>query len=331
MFRVNKDIRLKLESGKTFIYVQDRLFLQCAKIVLSIGLSNFESFQNVESIDKVLGEKSLLDTEMIRIPPEVEFWAHCSNLQTWVENNYDSRLLHSNLALPLLNRLAETGDSLSRKVLRKEILERLGSSENTVVFSLLQGNYLQHFSEEERIIIFEDNISKFETSNLILPFLRIFDFFAVHIASAQYKRIILSKMIGGSCKEKKEILQEHIDIFSKDDLMKYLKEYGTRLFEHSEKGCMFEVLSLIIRELQFSYNVKFSNFDIIDILLEKNEQNALLVILNNSLYPYKKLNFEDDEVRRRVWNKMLYYELYEGNLTSVELVCDNINNLLVET
>jgi hypothetical protein len=48
------------------------------------------------------------------IPPEIRFWAHCSNLETWGENNYDTRLIHSNLAFPLLKKLTEAGDQTKK-------------------------------------------------------------------------------------------------------------------------------------------------------------------------------------------------------------------------
>lgn len=61
------------------------------------------------------------------ITPEEEFWGHCSNLQAWVENNYDTRLLHSNIAFPLLKKLTEAGDPNTNKVFKEEIARRFES------------------------------------------------------------------------------------------------------------------------------------------------------------------------------------------------------------
>lgn len=46
-----------------------------------------------------------------------------------------------------------------------------------------------------------------------------------------------------------------------------------------------------------------------------------------SQYPYVKLDFQADEVRRRVWEGKLYYEFFEGHIMSIELLCD-VHNLL---
>ena len=44
------------------------------------------------------------------IDPETEFMGHCSNLQAWYEYDYDLRILHSSLSIPLLKKLAFLGD-----------------------------------------------------------------------------------------------------------------------------------------------------------------------------------------------------------------------------
>ncbi len=52
------------------------------------------------------------------ILPIKEFWGHCSNLQAWAEYGYDTRLLHPNLAFPLLEKLATVGDPIAKKVFK---------------------------------------------------------------------------------------------------------------------------------------------------------------------------------------------------------------------
>ncbi|MEX2719637.1 MAG: leucine-rich repeat domain-containing protein, partial [Candidatus Sigynarchaeota archaeon] len=59
------------------------------------------------------------------LTPAEEVLAHASNLQAWVENNYDTRLLHSNIAFPLLKELARAGDEKAARVLDAEIEARL--------------------------------------------------------------------------------------------------------------------------------------------------------------------------------------------------------------
>lgn len=102
-FIINNNITLKLEEGKTNIYINNCLFQQCK--FLLINIDGYKSYDEIESIDDAA---EMLDTsleginiEKFNISPEEEFWAHCSNLQSWYENKYDTRLLHSNLAFAL--------------------------------------------------------------------------------------------------------------------------------------------------------------------------------------------------------------------------------------
>ena len=83
------------------------------------------------------------------IPADTEFWAHCSNLQVWVENEYNTRLLHRNLAFPLLQKLTECGDSFAKIKFKEEIVKRFESGISTVVKYLLENEYDRYLTEEE--------------------------------------------------------------------------------------------------------------------------------------------------------------------------------------
>ncbi len=74
--------------------------------------------------------------------PEEEFKGHCSNLQVWVENNYDTCLLHKNLAFPLLKKLSSVGDPVAKEVLVQEIVERFKSKSTSVQTFLIQQGFL---------------------------------------------------------------------------------------------------------------------------------------------------------------------------------------------
>jgi len=110
-FVINKYLSLKLEDSKTNIYVVGRLFRQCKLLFLNIPETKISIFDDIKSIDEVT-EKIYNSMETrkekpynFKIPPEVEFWGHCSNLQVWYEHGYNTRLLHANLAFPLLKKL----------------------------------------------------------------------------------------------------------------------------------------------------------------------------------------------------------------------------------
>ena len=160
-FIINKYLKLRLEYGNTNIYVGGNLFKQCKYLLLDLPVSNITDYNEIESIDEV-AEK--LDRSMERgkprkyhITPDIEFWGHCSNLQAWYENNYDTRILHSNLAFPLLKALAKEGDPLAKKVFKEEIALRLVSGYHSVVKHLITENYLQYFNNEELDSLIKDN------------------------------------------------------------------------------------------------------------------------------------------------------------------------------
>jgi tetratricopeptide (TPR) repeat protein len=92
----------------------------------------------------------------VDIPHEVEFWGHCSNLQAWAENHYDTRLLHRNLAFPLLKALAKGGDRKAKIRFKEEIAKRLSSGIKSVILYLFEGGYLKYLSLEELECVLED-------------------------------------------------------------------------------------------------------------------------------------------------------------------------------
>ncbi|PIU63656.1 hypothetical protein COS83_00125 [archaeon CG07_land_8_20_14_0_80_38_8] len=159
-FKINDYITLKLEKGKTNIYVKGELFQQCKYLLLQIPTDEVKETKNIDSIDEAAGKYSNelegKQTVINYISPEEEFRGHCSNLQAWAENDYDTRLLHSNLSFPLLKKLVEAGDSLANKVFKDELCLRLTAGYEPVIEYLTKEKYLNNFTEEEKIILLED-------------------------------------------------------------------------------------------------------------------------------------------------------------------------------
>ena len=95
IFIITPKLKVKFKNNKSVIYVNDRPFNHC-KYILLINSQRDENQQIIDSIDEA---KATLGSQLERnfrpkdlgITPEQEFWAHCSNLQTWVEHNYDTR------------------------------------------------------------------------------------------------------------------------------------------------------------------------------------------------------------------------------------------------
>lgn len=168
-FKINDFLTLKLEENTTNIYVKGELFEQCKFLMVNIPTKKTKKFDEIDSLDEVAdllrwtedgqqGIKSLLnDPDYLKskegdnyiIGPDTEFWGHCSNLQVWSENNYDTRLLHSNLSFPLLKKLTEVGDPIAKRVFKKEIVLRLKSGYPSVVNYILNEELLDNLNQEE--------------------------------------------------------------------------------------------------------------------------------------------------------------------------------------
>ena len=145
-FEINEYFSLRLYDGEEpTIYVSGVPFMQCAFLLLNIEVNKVSEFDEIDSIDEAAEKldasmENFVDAIKYKIPPEVAFWGHCSNLQVWYEYGYDTRLLHSNLAFPLLKKLSEAGDPLAKKIFQKEIIKRYeNGTKSTREFLDLEG------------------------------------------------------------------------------------------------------------------------------------------------------------------------------------------------
>ncbi len=125
-FKVNEYISLRLEKERTRIYINGNRFNQCMRLVLNIPVKEIQEYDEIDSIDEIADFYKSSDklNENERILPEDEFWAHCSNIQAWVEHDYDTRLIHSSLSFPLLVKLAEVGDAKIKTIFKEEVAKR---------------------------------------------------------------------------------------------------------------------------------------------------------------------------------------------------------------
>ncbi len=132
--------------------MDNELFEQCAALLLNIPKNNIPTLDSINSIDEAEEIFKLIDNNDVLvadIPIMAQFWGHASNLEAWVENNYDTRLLHRNIAFPLLKRLTNVGDSIAKRVFKEEIAKRYASGHPTVREFLKIEGYLKYLSEEE--------------------------------------------------------------------------------------------------------------------------------------------------------------------------------------
>ena len=167
--QLNKYITLKLEKGKTVIYVNGVLFRQCKYLILNeiSGESLLDYKDNMKrvisdvsetSIDAQTEDSTLGEEIEVDISPEEEFWVHSSNLQAWVESGYDTRLLHRNLAFPLLKKLCDVGDRKAERLFKEEIAFRFEKGSETVRDFLIAERFIDYLNETELWDLFPPEI-----------------------------------------------------------------------------------------------------------------------------------------------------------------------------
>ena len=153
IYRINEFLELRLEGDDTIIYVSGEPFEQCKYLLLNVPMDRLHDFDSIDQAQEYLEDdlEAELTPEEVGLEPEEEFHAHCSNLQVWYENDYDTTLLHRNLAFPLLKVLVESGDKKAEKIFKEEIRERFKSLYPPVQSYLIQEGYLNYFEKDEII------------------------------------------------------------------------------------------------------------------------------------------------------------------------------------
>jgi hypothetical protein len=164
--QINEYITLRLVKGETQIYINGKIFRQCKYLLLD--LPDKCIVEEIDSIDEAQQYfSSEHESHKDLFSKETEFWGHASNIQAFVENDYDTRILHSNLAFPLLKALAEEGDPLAIMKLKEEVLLRVQSGYENVIIFILEGDYIIDWSEEELEVLSETPNLSFEAVFLI--------------------------------------------------------------------------------------------------------------------------------------------------------------------
>jgi len=158
-FIINAYLIVKLESGLTNIYVRGEPFSCCKFLAVSVPIYESLRVDAFESIDQIIELSGLSDTvvtdlefEKVRgeIDSETIFWGNCSNLQAWYEHGYDTRLLVSDIAFPLLAELSNAGDLLAQKVFKKEIIRRFESIYPSTIAYFIEEDLLGYLNPEEK-------------------------------------------------------------------------------------------------------------------------------------------------------------------------------------
>jgi hypothetical protein len=162
VYVLNKYLKLKYEDGKTNIYINDKYFRMCTYLLLNIPQEDVRDYDDIVSIDdaeEVLSHKlhgvsnPKIKSQNFNINPKEEFIAHCSNLQAWVENDYNTQILHRTLAFPILKELVNAGDPKAKRAYKEELAYRLEANELGVGIFLIQNGYLSDLTDDELEII----------------------------------------------------------------------------------------------------------------------------------------------------------------------------------
>ena len=172
---INKFITLKLIGNNTEIFVSNVWFRQCKSLLINIPPRDMEIYDEIKSIDEAadIYNKHGGYHQIFEISPEEEFWGHCSNIETWVECNYDTDILHSNLSFPLLRALVDAGDIKAKQRFKDEIAKKFSYNYDPVIRFLASEGYLEYLSEEECVSLintYYDNANAFNIEIMLNNF-----------------------------------------------------------------------------------------------------------------------------------------------------------------
>lgn len=338
-FVVNEYITLRLDSDKTNIYIENKIFNQCKYILLQ-DLRLDEIGDYVRLFDSVDEQAEMLDHSLerpeakaIRISPRDEFWAHCSNLQIWAENNYDTRLLHSNLAFPLLKELSRHGDLKAQFIFREEIVKRFSSGYLPIALFLILGGYLDSLKESELELCFLDTNIKLQENILkeidrtniffkyILPILSRLSSLGDHIAESLIKDHLEKKVKQSNLKDLLAFIHSiELDYLSKNfldfrwfannaKLRKYIvdtlrDERFHKNYPNSYRKFPFELITLFY-ELEVPDNENFICHDIFD-NIDPNNKILTEFLITEGLITF----FPNAIIQKWIFSSRKYTELY---------------------
>ncbi len=292
-FKVNDYISLRLIGKYTELYVNGNYFIQCKRLIINIPPEEIETYNELDSIDEIseLYKNYLIYNEIYQdedftlklssyshnITTETEFWAHCSNLQAWAENNYDTRILHSNLAFPLLKELTRAGDQFAKKIFKEEIAKRIVSGFYPTIKYLIKEGYLNYLNINEIQCILENCKEKLELDQY---------YRLVHvIIKSLYWNVITQEKSENKILRKEDLLQLFLKPLNNSILSKYLRYYLNRDNRRLtiEMGKIINYYNTVGMDLCFDYSIMG--------MFDKLRQHCRTILSQDSKssYPWKYL------------------------------------------
>lgn len=297
-FKVNNFITLKLENKKTIIYVKENKFLQCKQLVLEIPKENISIYDDINSIDEaseiysinfLRGATRSIRNTRITLAPEEEFWGHCSNLQMWAENDYDTRFLHRNLAFPLLRKLADLGDSLASIKFKEEIIYRASRGTAGIIEYLMENFFLYLKKDDINLLFLECLLN--ENREAIIYFLYIKDF--ILYRPKEEIRDLLDEVTLYSKKIDKKSINEFIEEWV-HKIRNYL-EYGKVSFFDLGKN-RFDIT---LKEIDHNLNELIEQIHL-NLVKAARNHNDLVIIVKKTINIYTQFEFHSQFIHWEV-------------------------------
>lgn len=156
-FKINNLVDLRLINNRTYIYIDNKRFVQCFNLLFNVAPEKSRSYINIKNMDEasqILGVR--YSAWFMRISPKEAFMAHCSNIQAFFENELNTDLLHSDIAFPLLKKLVQLGYQPAEKVFAEEIVKRYNEGTRESRMFLRSEGYLKYLNKEEKRTLKKD-------------------------------------------------------------------------------------------------------------------------------------------------------------------------------
>ncbi len=315
-YSINKFLELKLENNNTVIYVDKKPFILCKGIFIEVPVESESLDTETYSIDE-LSEKSKQHF-LHNIPPETIFWAHCSNMQVWAEHGYDTSLLHSNIAFPLLLRLKKVGDLKAKQIFKEEIGKRFASGSLPTIQYLEEEYYLSLLNEDELSIIFKELIKKLLNDKNTEQILKVLDYL-VEINFPKARETLKNVLRDG--------VRNNDHTYSKIISTEYYTQYfhNSEIYECLISGDVLAKLNHLTfgnLKLHAEFNTGFeSGFNI------EGNQVTGVVLLDLDTFPEKLLELKFLKNLEISSSNLMILPNTIGNLTSLKVLNLDVNKL----
>lgn len=145
---INQLITVKLEEEGIFTYIKGTRSLR-------YPTENFFPISNIEQIE-IFERKNIF----LKIPLENHFKELCYYLKLWIEKDYDTSIINKSFAFQILERLVDIGEFKEKKILKREIIEKIKSGNYDIANYLIKFNYLEYLDENEKDSLFIQAIRK---------------------------------------------------------------------------------------------------------------------------------------------------------------------------